>query len=286
MKKILLALLIFPLMGTTQIDTTKQQHKGLLWEITGNGLKEKSYLYGTMHVSGRIAFHLGEEFFDGLKSVDAIALESNPIIWLDEIMESKYADSYLGGYSIKRQTYKGFYKKAFELSIPKDEIETEEIFLIGHSRGGSVSILKACEDDRVKKVVSWAAVPDLASFLSIDQVSVWTEKGVHYVRNGRTHQDMPMYYQLVEDFLSNQSRFDIGAQLKHLKIPFMAIHGDADETVPVESLQLFKSYYPSLNTHGIKDATHTFGGKHPWESEDLPTHAVELVAETVAFLKS
>ena len=105
----------------SQNDSVNKEHKGLLWEITGNGLTETSYLYGTMHVSGRIAFHLGEEFFNGLSSVDAIALESNPIIWLDEIVESPFANNYLGRYSIESQVYKGFYKNAFKIEPPENK---------------------------------------------------------------------------------------------------------------------------------------------------------------------
>ncbi len=106
---------------SSQEDSAQQEHKGLLWEITGNGLTETSYLYGTMHVSGRIAFHLGEEFFEGLSQVDAVALESNPIIWLDEIMESPFANNYLGRYAIESQYYKGFYQKAFKLNLPENK---------------------------------------------------------------------------------------------------------------------------------------------------------------------
>ncbi len=37
-----------------------QSEKSLLWEISGNGLETTSYLYGTMHVSKKIAFRLDE----------------------------------------------------------------------------------------------------------------------------------------------------------------------------------------------------------------------------------
>lgn len=112
--------LIFFILLFSSVTFSQEKYQGLMWEISGNGLTKKSYLYGTMHVSGKIAYHLGEEFFDGLNSVDAIALESNPIIWLDEIVESEYADSYLGYYGIARQTYNGFYKEAFKVEPPKN----------------------------------------------------------------------------------------------------------------------------------------------------------------------
>ncbi|MEZ4880393.1 MAG: hypothetical protein R2801_09550 [Chitinophagales bacterium] len=36
----------------------------------------------------------------------------------------------------------------------------------------------------------------------------------------------------------------------------------------------------------LKNATHTFGGKHPFEDEVLPTHSKQLIEETITFLIS
>ncbi len=109
--------LIFLVLATLFVNG-QQAQKGLLWKISGNGLTKPSYIYGNMHVSSKIAFHLGEEFFDAVQSVDKIALESNPIIWLDEIMNSDLAYNYIGNYNIGSQVYKGFYREAFKLNIP------------------------------------------------------------------------------------------------------------------------------------------------------------------------
>jgi len=59
------------------------QSNSLLWEISGNGLTAPSYIYGTMHVSDKIAFHLTDSFFIAINSADVIALESNPETWID-----------------------------------------------------------------------------------------------------------------------------------------------------------------------------------------------------------
>lgn len=99
---------------------SNSKYPSLLWEISGNGLQKKSYLYGTMHVSGRIAYHLGEEFYQALNSVDAMALESNPIIWLKEINNSRFADQFLGNYYISSRLQGDFYKNAFQILIPKN----------------------------------------------------------------------------------------------------------------------------------------------------------------------
>ncbi len=113
MKKTSLILLLI----LTNTLFSQEKYQGLLWEVSGNGLKKNTYLYGTMHISGKLAFHLGEEFFESISSVDAIALESNPILWLDEIVDSEFANDYLGYYSIQRQNYKGFYQESFKTKV-------------------------------------------------------------------------------------------------------------------------------------------------------------------------
>ncbi|WP_422359748.1 alpha/beta hydrolase family protein [Reichenbachiella sp.] len=172
-----------------------------------------------------------------------------------------------------------------QLDISKNEIDISRLFLVGHSRGGAVSILKACEDTRVRRLVTWAAVPDLEAFWSEEFVKEWKEKGVQYIKNARTHQDMPLYYQMVEDFEKDSSRFRIADQLEKLNVPFLAIHGTEDETVPVESLLLLKGAYPAIQTHRVEGANHTFGGKHPWTASELPEFTKELVNEMIEFLK-
>ena len=116
MKVIAYLLLFIPFFSVAQ-----DSKNSLLWKITNPNTQKTSYLYGTMHISGRLAFHLGEEFFDAITEVDAIALESNPIIWLDEIFNSKFASDYLGRYGFQYQTYKGFYQDAFKLSVPENK---------------------------------------------------------------------------------------------------------------------------------------------------------------------
>ena len=164
------------------------------------------------------------------------------------------------------------------------EFDKNNLILVGHSRGGAVSILKACEDHRVKKLVTWAAVPDLEAFWSEEFLEDWKKNGVQFIKNARTQQDMPMNYQIVEDFENNADRFRISSQLRHLKIPFLAIHGTEDETVPFESLKLLQITYPQLTTLEIEGAGHTFGGKHPWEEPELPLHSQLLVNKMVEFL--
>ncbi|MGI9547332.1 MAG: TraB/GumN family protein [Flavobacteriaceae bacterium] len=91
-----------------------QERNSLLWEISGNGLEQSSYLYGTMHVSKKIAFRLDDVFFEALNRSEVIALESDPDTWLDnEIHNSPDGGGFGYGFDPK-----GFYREAFVLDPP------------------------------------------------------------------------------------------------------------------------------------------------------------------------
>ncbi|KAB2807026.1 TraB/GumN family protein [Phaeocystidibacter luteus] len=90
LRKLLIAL-ILPIGAFAQVS---KDYQGLLWKISGNGLEEPSYLYGTMHVSNRVAFHLSETFFDAIDNADIIALETNPEMWVEELTNSALHNDY------------------------------------------------------------------------------------------------------------------------------------------------------------------------------------------------
>ncbi|MBL0144631.1 MAG: TraB/GumN family protein [Chitinophagaceae bacterium] len=92
---------ILVLISLCTITTTAQKkqaptkYPSLFWEITGNGLKKPSYLFGTMHVSSKLVFHLSDSFYYALKNVDAVALELNPDIWQGQMVRlAKMQENY------------------------------------------------------------------------------------------------------------------------------------------------------------------------------------------------
>lgn len=82
----LLAVLIFCSAAAFGQKKATAKYPSLLWEITGNGLSKPSYLFGTMHVSSKMVFHLSDSFYLALKSADAVALELNPELWQAEMV--------------------------------------------------------------------------------------------------------------------------------------------------------------------------------------------------------
>ena len=45
--------------------------------------------------------------------------------------------------------------------------------------------------------------------MSEERIKLWKEKGVIYVYNGRTKQNMPMYLQFYEDCIKYRDKLDI-----------------------------------------------------------------------------
>lgn len=97
-----------------------KKYQSLLWEITGNGLKKPSYLYGTMHVSDKLVFNLPDSFFVAIKSAEAVALEVDMDTWMDDIMMMQEAEKNQNTVPYVSRP-NAFYRNAFALDAPKED---------------------------------------------------------------------------------------------------------------------------------------------------------------------
>jgi dienelactone hydrolase len=167
------------------------------------------------------------------------------------------------------------------------EMDSSRLTLIGHSRGGGIVLLKAHEDKRVSKVVTWAGVSDFASrFPEGEVLAQWEKTGVAYVHNGRTKQEMPHYFQFFTTFKENEERLTIKRAVINLKVPFLIVHGDQDETVAVAEAQNLNRWKDGSQLRIISGANHTFGSSQPWSEKTMPTHLKATVLQTLEFLKA
>jgi pimeloyl-ACP methyl ester carboxylesterase len=162
--------------------------------------------------------------------------------------------------------------------LPKAELDLSRLYLIGHSRGGGLVMLKAAEDPRIKALATWAAVADLAPKWPTEFLDQWQREGVVYVPNSRTGQQLPMYYQITEDYHANRSRFDLPQLVPQLQQPLLIVHGDPDETVPLSAAEQLHAQKSDAELFIVPGAGHMFGGNHPWAAQALPPLA-QLVAE-------
>jgi uncharacterized protein len=164
-------------------------------------------------------------------------------------------------------------------------IDPEKLFLIGHSRGGGIVIIKAAEDVRVQAIATWASVAACKTpwgTWNEEKMNEWKQTGVQYYSNARTKQQMPLYYQLYEDYKANRKRLDILQALKNMPIPVLICHGTKDEAVPVEQARLLQHAKPGAELFLI-ESDHVFGRKHPWTADHLPEAMQQVVDKTIGF---
>jgi len=168
----------------------------------------------------------------------------------------------------------------------KKEADTNNINLLGHSRGGGIVLIKAEEDNRIKKVISLAGVSDYKVRFPKDKaLNNWKKEGVYFVENGRTKQQMPHYFQFFTDFIENEERLTIKRAVKNLKIPHLIIHGSSDTSVSVEEAKQLHKWNPKRKLEIIEGANHVFGVSHPWISNKIPDAFQKVIDITISFIK-
>lgn len=165
------------------------------------------------------------------------------------------------------------------------EVDSNNITLLGHSRGGGISVIKAAEDHQITNIITLASVSTLNRFPKDQAFENWKNEGVYYVENARTNQKMPHYFQFFKDFEDNKERLDVERACRNLKIPALFIHGSADESVNFEHSEKLFRWTKDSQFKIIDNAGHTFGAKEPWESTELPKALDEAVEICLNFMK-
>ncbi|REC46785.1 alpha/beta hydrolase family protein [Chryseobacterium pennipullorum] len=163
-------------------------------------------------------------------------------------------------------------------------VDDEKIVLIGHSRGGGISIIKTFEDERINGLITLASVDSLDRFPREEAFDHWKEKGVYYALNGRTQQEMPHYYQFYEDYEQNVHRFDVERATEMAKAYLLIIHGTEDEAVEVKQAEHLHILNPNSELFLIENGNHTFGAKEPWTDLTMPQDLNKATEKCIDFI--
>lgn len=140
--------------------------------------------------------------------------------------------------------------------------------LLGHSRGGGAAILQTARDPRVRALVTWASISTVERWPAEERPD-WRRTGYREERNSRTGQVLPIYPDVLDDIERNAEALDIEVAATRVSVPWLLIHGGADESVrPVEGKRLRDAARPETTRYlEIFGGGHTFGAAHPWKGE-------------------
>jgi pimeloyl-ACP methyl ester carboxylesterase len=167
------------------------------------------------------------------------------------------------------------------------ELHPESISVVAHSRGSGIALIKAEEDLRIHRVITWAGVCNYKMLFKegSEAFQKWKNTGRSYVENTRTRQQMPHDWQFYEDFKENEERLTIERAVKKLRKPQLILHGSDDATIPAEMAQLLHNWNPKSKLIIIEGADHVFGASHPWPHDHTPKDLQKAIDLTLAFLK-
>ncbi|SHI97467.1 alpha/beta hydrolase family protein [Aquimarina spongiae] len=176
------------------------------------------------------------------------------------------------------------------ITNPDNEIlsktNAQDITLIGHSRGGGIVVIKAAEDPRVTKLITWAGVSDYKNrFPKGEAFKQWEKDGVFYVENGRTKQQMPHYFDFYSSFIDHEERLTISKAAAKIAIPYLIVHGTQDPTVHVQEAYSINAYNPNASLFLVEGADHVFGARHPCKNSDLPKDLEKIIEKSIEFAR-
>lgn len=132
--------------------------QSLLWKIYGHGLRDTSYLYGTIHIQDKRVFQFDSIVYDKLNAVEAYAMELNPEkidvdalkkqmlmkkYTLDELLSdsdyqclNNYMKEKMGTGVLLYNKMKPFFLQSqlSQLSMPKDEEKALDLFFFDYAK--------------------------------------------------------------------------------------------------------------------------------------------------------
>ena len=141
-----------------------------------------------------------------------------------------------------------------------------EIYLIGHSMGGGVSLLAAAKNKIVKKLVLLASISKFDRYTP-HQKELWRQKSFAEVTNSRTGQVLKMDIDYLNDVEQHHEAYNLEKAISGLRIPVLIVHGTVDLTVLLREAETLANATTTefLSVEYIPQTGHTFGSVHPFE---------------------
>ncbi|MEC7004943.1 MAG: alpha/beta fold hydrolase [Bacteroidota bacterium] len=159
-----------------------------------------------------------------------------------------------------------------------------KIHLMGHSRGGGIACIASSRDLYIESLILLASVSDYKNrFPEQSEIDKWKENGVRYVENKRTKQKLPHLYQFYQNYVDNESNLNIESSIKKFKGKTLICHGTMDLAVDFQNALNLLSWSNFGSLFKLR-TNHTFGSKHPWNENHIPTALDQIIEKSISFL--
>ena len=158
-----------------------------------------------------------------------------------------------------------------------------KLFVMGHSKGGGDAILFGADHPRVKGIITWNGIAHVDLFDARLRQEI-AEKGVGYVANARTGQQMPITRVVIDDVDQNREAYDLIAKVRKMSKPLCIIQGTKDYERLVTGAKRLADAAGNGQLHWIEGGDHTYNTKHPFTGTTPQLDAA--IGHTAAFVHS
>ena len=145
-------------------------------------------------------------------------------------------------------------------------VDADRVGIFGHSRGGGTALLAAADDQwshRLGALVTWSAVSTFDRLGNAEKL-VWRQQGWVPVVNARTGQELAIDRIVLDDLVENRQALDLLEAASRREAPWLLVHGEADETVPMSEARALAESAAGIGCLlEVPGASHTFGATHP-----------------------
>lgn len=163
-----------------------------------------------------------------------------------------------------------------DFGLELDQINKDEVILLGHSLGGATAVLTSTRDDRVKKLILWSAVGqplnDISTIIGHEELSRLTSgNSIDYLG-----------YLFYQEFFDSLGNYNPLKESESFSGDVLLIHGSSDPEIPVEYCHQYEEGFQkrkvgSCHKTIIDHANHTFSNAQ---------HFDELIHATRYWLSS
>ncbi len=154
------------------------------------------------------------------------------------------------------------------------------LFLIGHSRGGVASLLAAGRGPvSPDKVVSISAPSTCMSFSEDVQKELLTNGSI-LSPSARTNQDLRVGAGFLQEQLDDPPNHDLLQLVQAIECPLLVVHGDADESVPVEASEAIANSGTGERVT-IEGGNHVFNTPNPFDVSQQPSPQLSQLFEVM-----
>lgn len=135
-----------------------------------------------------------------------------------------------------------------------DDEGYHRICYVGHSMGAAVGVLSAVKDQRISLLVSLSGMVYTKRFLETEFGD--QKPGEGYMWDDK---DCPLSVEFAEDMIKIDN---VLAKTEKIEVPWLIVHGDADDVVPVEEgKEIFAAAYEPKDLVIIPKADHVYSEK-------------------------